>query len=64
MAEYPKSDSVPEALYWRGVCCYKATDDPRPLKEAYEQLKADWSPRRFRTSTYSWTIGLERHRVS
>jgi tetratricopeptide (TPR) repeat protein len=41
LAEYPKSHSVPEALYWRGVCRYKATDDPRPLKEAYEQLKSE-----------------------
>ncbi|OPL17402.1 MAG: hypothetical protein AVO38_01545 [delta proteobacterium ML8_D] len=52
LSEYPKSDSVPEALYWRGVCSYKSTDDTVPLKEAYEQLKAqhassEWTKRAY-----------------
>ena len=52
LAEYPRSDSAPEAVYLRGVCRYKSTQDPKPLKEAYEQLKAqhpssEWTKRAY-----------------
>ncbi len=52
LADYPKSDSAPEAIYLRGVCRYKATHKPQPLKEAYEQLQArypasEWTKRAF-----------------
>ncbi len=36
--EYPQSDLSFEAIYLRGVCLYKSTHSPKPLKEAYEQL--------------------------
>jgi tetratricopeptide (TPR) repeat protein len=42
LAEYPKSDSAPEAIYLRGVSRYKRTHDAKPLKEAYEQLQRDY----------------------
>lgn len=42
LAEYPKSGAAPEAIYLRGVSRYKASHDARPLKEAYEKLKADY----------------------
>jgi tetratricopeptide (TPR) repeat protein len=42
LAEYPKSDSTPEAIYLRGVSRYKRTHDAKPLKEAYEQLQRDY----------------------
>ena len=41
LGEYPKSDAAPEAVYLRGVCRYKSTNDPKPLKAAYEQLEAE-----------------------
>ena len=41
LAEQPKSGSVPEAIYQRGLCLYKSTHDPGHLKEVYERLKAD-----------------------
>ena len=52
LTEYPNSDSTPEAVYLRGVCRYKSTQDPKPLKEAYEQLKAqhpssEWTKRAY-----------------
>jgi TolA-binding protein len=52
LREYPKSDSTPEAVYLHGVCRYKSTQDPKPLKEAYEQLKAqhpssEWTKRAY-----------------
>ena len=42
LAEYPKSDSTPEAIYLRGVSRYKKTHDAKPLKEAYVQLQRDY----------------------
>ncbi|MEE8328760.1 MAG: tetratricopeptide repeat protein [Thermodesulfovibrionia bacterium] len=52
LTEYPKSDFAPEAIYLQGVCRYKNTHDPKPLKEAYEQLKAkhpsnEWTKRAY-----------------
>ena len=52
LEQYPKSDSSPEAIYLRGVCGYKSTKDPKPLKEAYEKLSAEhpsseWTKRAF-----------------
>ena len=40
-AEFPRSDAAPEAVYLRGVSRFKATHDPKALKEAYETLKAE-----------------------
>jgi TolA-binding protein len=42
LAEYPRSDSTPEAIYLRGVSRYKRTHDAKPLKEAYVQLQRDY----------------------
>lgn len=42
LARYPKSAAAPEAVYLRGVCRFKSTHDAKPLKEAYEKLKADY----------------------
>ena len=43
LSEYPKSDAAPEALFARGVYGYKSTQDPAPLKEAYEQLNKHYA---------------------
>lgn len=42
LAEYPKSGAAPEAIYLRGVSGYKNTHDAKPLKDAYEKLKAGY----------------------
>lgn len=42
LADYPKSDSVAEAIYLAGVCRYKRTGDPKPLKETYERLAREY----------------------
>jgi len=49
---YLKSDAVPEAIYLRGVSLHKNTDDPKPLKEAYEKLRdnypgSEWTKRAY-----------------
>ena len=42
LKDYPQSAAAPEAIYLRGVSRYKASHDAKPLKEAYEKLKADY----------------------
>jgi len=41
-SKYPKSDQAPEAIYFLGVARFKSTHDMKPLKEAYEKLKAKY----------------------
>jgi thioredoxin family protein/tetratricopeptide repeat protein len=36
---YPHTHSAPEALYWRGVCRYKATNDHTVLGEVANELQ-------------------------
>ena len=56
IAEYPKSDSAPEAVYLRGVCKYKSTLKPQPLKEAYEQLQANYSSSEWTKRAYPYRL--------
>jgi hypothetical protein len=39
---FAKSGPAPEAVFLRGVCGYKHTHDPKPLKQAYEKLNTDY----------------------
>lgn len=56
IAEYPKSDSAPESVYLRGVCKYKSTHKPQPLKEAYEQLQANYSLSEWTKRAYPYRL--------
>lgn len=52
LKEYSKSGAAPEAIFLRGVCGYKSTHSPKPLKEAYERLQAaypesEWTKRAY-----------------
>lgn len=42
ISEYPKSDVSAEAIYYRGVSRYKATNDASALRQAHETLHADY----------------------
>jgi hypothetical protein len=42
IADYQKSSSAPEAIFFKGVCGYKSTHTAGPLKEAYEKLNAEY----------------------
>jgi len=48
LAEYPRSDSTPEAIYLRGVSGYKSSGDPKALRKAWEKLEAQYP-------TSAWT---------
>jgi len=39
ISEHARTTSVPEAIYWRAVCEYKATGKHEPLLEVSGQLK-------------------------
>jgi hypothetical protein len=56
LADYPKSNSAPEAVYLRGVCRYKSTHDPKPLKGAYEQLQANYPSSEWTTRAYPYRL--------
>jgi len=40
---YPDSKAAPEAVYWRGVSRYKATNDHTVLGQVPEQLKGEYA---------------------
>jgi TolA-binding protein len=56
LAEYPKSDAAPEAIYLRGVNRYKNTHDAKPLKEAYEQLLAEHASSEWTKRAYPYRL--------
>ena len=56
LREHPNSDAAPEAIYLRGVCRYKSTNDPKPLKEAYEQLKAEYPASKWTKRAYPYRL--------
>jgi len=39
---YPHSNVAPEAIFFLGVARYKLTHDPKPLRAAYDALKAKY----------------------
>ncbi|MCK7471296.1 MAG: hypothetical protein MZU95_11325 [Desulfomicrobium escambiense] len=42
LSDYAGSGAAPEAVFLKGVCGYKNTHNPTPLKEAYEKLQATY----------------------
>jgi TolA-binding protein len=56
LADYPGSGATPEAMYWRGVAGYKSTGNPKPLKEAYERLKAEYSDSEWTRRAYPYRL--------
>lgn len=53
---YPKSDSAPEAIYLRGVCGYKSTNEPKHLKKAYEKLNAEFPADEWTKRAYPYRL--------
>ena len=47
--QYPASDSTQEAIFQTGVSRYKSTNNPMPLKEAYEKLNDEYPDCIFQT---------------
>lgn len=56
VTDYSQSDSVPEAIYLRGVCGYKNTHNPKPLKEAYEYLQTKYPSNEWTKRAYPYRL--------
>lgn len=55
-SEYGKSDSAPEAIFLSGVCNYKRSHDPLPLKESYEKLKTTFPDSQWTKRAYPYRL--------
>ncbi|MCL4502783.1 MAG: hypothetical protein M1438_13190 [Deltaproteobacteria bacterium] len=53
---YPDKDAAAEAVFFLGVAKYKMSHDPKPLREAYDELTA-----KFPHST--WTKQADHYRL-
>jgi deoxyinosine 3'endonuclease (endonuclease V) len=56
LANFGKSDSAPEAIFLRGVCSYKSTHNPKGLKDAYEQLQAQYPGSEWTKRAYPYRL--------
>ena len=56
LKEYPKSGAAPEAIFVLGVCRFKNTHDPKPLKAAYEQLQAEYPSSEWTKRAYPYRL--------
>jgi phage terminase large subunit-like protein len=52
---HPDSKAAPEAVYWRGVSRYKATNDHTVLGEVPEQLKGKYADSVWAQKASVWT---------
>jgi hypothetical protein len=55
LERYPDSTSAPEALYWKGVSHYKATNDHTVLGELPGQFKEKYPDSVWALKTAAWT---------
>ncbi len=55
-AQYPKSTAVPEAIYLEGVCRFKQNHEAKTLKDAYEQLQADFPASEWTQRAYPYRL--------
>lgn len=56
MTDYQGAAAVPEAIYLRGVCQYKNSSDPMPLKAAYELLAEDFPASEWTHRAYPYRL--------
>jgi len=56
LADYPKSDAAPEAIFLRGVSRYKSTHDPKPLREAYGKLQSEYPSSEWTKRAYPYRL--------
>ena len=54
LEKYPESKAAPEALYWKGVSHYKATNDHLVLGELPEQFKQKYPDSIWALKTIAW----------
>ena len=55
-ADYPKNAAIPEAIFLEGVSRYKHGHEPKTLKDAYEQLEADFPSNEWTQRAYPYRL--------
>ena len=55
LERHPNSKAAPEALYWKGVSHYKATNDHTVLGELPEQFRQRYPDSNWALKTAAWT---------
>ena len=56
LKDHSRSGAAPEAIFIRGVCLYKTTHQPKPLKDAYERLRADYPENEWTKRAYPYRL--------
>lgn len=56
VSDFSGSDSAPEAVFQIGVSLYKSTNDPKPLKEAYEHLQDKYPENQWTKRAYPYRL--------
>jgi hypothetical protein len=56
LRDYPKSGAAPEAIFIQGVCLYKTTHKPKPLKDIYEKLQAEYPESEWTKRAYPYRL--------
>lgn len=56
LSDFPNNSPAPEAIYLRGVCMYKSTNNPKGLKEAYEQLQTQYPQSEWTKRAYPYRL--------
>ena len=56
VADYSLSESAAEAVFLRGVSRYKNSGDPKPLKEAYENLSSQYPESEWTKRAYPYRL--------
>ena len=54
LEEFPDTKAAPEALYWKGVSQYKATNDHTILGEMPEQFRQKYPDSSWALKTLAW----------
>jgi hypothetical protein len=53
---YARSASAPEAVFLKGVSLYKGTHNPRPLRDAYDRLQAEYPDNEWTKRAYPYRL--------
>ncbi len=56
LTEYAQSDAAPETIFWAAVSKYKHTNDPMPLREAYDHLKESCPASQWTNRAYPYRL--------
>ena len=56
LTKYPKSEFTPEGIYLQGVSRFKSSNNPMPLKEAYEKLNLKYPENEWTKRAYPYRL--------